>query len=290
MSAVGRDFLLDEVTEVEGGWRSTVRVEESSPWFEGHFPGGAILPAVGQVELVVALHDQLSGRKLILGAIPNLRLMNPVRPGDRLTVDLRPDEDRVSFHLESAERQKVSTGAFTGSPNPRAEAKGHESPTRSPSRATHLDPKRLLPHAPPALLALEVIGYDSGGLDLEDGPPAAILCRGRVPADHASVERGQAGIWMAIELAAQAAGLLQAAVQASEEISTLSSPTPSIGYLVRVRHAHFTAGFLPAEADLLARIELQSKAGPLSHYRTTVGIPGGSTLTTASLSTYVPEE
>ena len=299
------DFRLEELTREGDGWTATVTVPESSRWFEGHFPGEPILPGVGQVDLVAALARRIyreegaggSGAEWECGGISNLRLSGQVRPDDRLRVDLRPEGDRVGFALRATESasdsssarggKRVSNGALLAAPDPEAAAPDHESPSEAGAAVTGLDPTRRLPHGPPSLLALEVIGFDPG-TDEEagaaDAPGPAILCRGRVPAANAAARNGQAGAWMAIELAAQAAGLLQAANRPD------GGPTsPPIGYLVRVRQAHFTTGHLPVDADLLARAELEGSNGPLSLYRATVGIPGGFALATASLGTFVAE-
>ncbi len=293
------DFRLEELTGEGAGWTATVAVTESCRWFEGHFPGEPILPGVGQLELVVTLARRLHGAEggagWECGAISNLRFSGQVRPGDRLAVDLRPEGDRIVFALRAAGDgsgnggKRISNGVISGSPDPDAAVPDHESPTGTGTLDVDgLDPSRLLPHGPPSLLALEVVGLDPGSEggsegDAGNGGPA-ILCRGRVPGAHAAARGGQAGAWMAVELAAQAAGLLQAANRPDDRRGS-----PAIGYLVRVREARFTTGHLPVDADLLARTELEGRNGPLSLYRATVGIPGGFALATASLGTYVPE-
>lgn len=297
----GGDFRLEELTGEGAGWTATVAVPESCRWFEGHFPSEPILPGVGQLEVVAALvrrlHGADGGADWECGGISNLRLSGQVRPGDRLVVDLRTEGDRTVFALRSAGDdssadsggKRISNGIIFGSPDPDAAAPDHESPTGAGELGVdRLDPSRLLPHGPPSLLALEVIGLDPGseggpdGGDGDGGP--AILCRGRVSGAHPAARDGLAGAWMAIELAAQAAGLLQAANRPDNRRAS-----PAIGYLVRVREARFTTGHLPVDADLLARTELAGRNGPLSLYRATVGIPGGFALATASLGTYVAE-
>jgi len=295
------DFLLEELTEVSDGWTATVVVPDSCRWFEGHFPGEPILPGVGQVDLVARLYEELSDGSTAWGGLPKLRLNGQVKPGERLAVTLRRGDTGVAFSIraaappgaepDAAPGRRISDGLLALGPEPEAEMPGHESPTGLAGAAA-LDPPRLLPHEPPSLLALEVIGFDNGGAVTGDGdedgagPAPAILCRGRVPADNAAARAGQAGTWMAIELAAQASGLLEAALHraAGAELDALP-----VGYLVRVRGARFTHPTLPADADLLARVELQGRGGPLSLYRTTIGIPGGFALASASLGTFVPE-
>jgi predicted hotdog family 3-hydroxylacyl-ACP dehydratase len=108
-----------------------------------------------------------------------------------------------------------------------------------------------------------------------------IRCRGRVPLDHPSVTDGAAGSWMALELAAQAAGLLQAAGERATE--------PRVGYVVRLRDARFRRPTLPAAAPLLATVELEGSGGPLSLYRASIVVEGDDTpLAGAILGTFLP--
>lgn len=106
-----------------------------------------------------------------------------------------------------------------------------------------------------------------------------IVCRGRIPQDCPALTRGVAPTWVAIELAAQAAGLLPAA---REEPSTV----PRVGYLVRVRDARWTRPTVPAEADLIARVERVGGAGPLALFRARIELDGAQ-IASASLGTYL---
>ena len=104
---------------------------------------------------------------------------------------------------------------------------------------------------PPAALAhgerarfveeIETVGADGD----------SIVCRGRVPAHSPAVDGGTAGSWTTLELAAQAAALLQAATARGDG-------GPVAGYLVRIRRARFERPTVPAEAALVARVEPSS--------------------------------
>ena len=75
---------------------------------------------------------------------------------------------------------------------------------------------------------------------------------------------GTAGPWMALELAAQGAGLFEAVRQ-----QAAADGSPRVGYLVRVRSARFAVPHLAADAPLLARVELEGGSGPLSRWTVT---------------------
>lgn len=266
--------LRDLREDADGGWNATVRVAPDSPWFAGHFPGEPVLPAMAQIGLVARLHAETAGPGSPT-ALPNLRLAGPVLPGDVVTVHLdRTDPTgRAVFRLEKQD-DKVSSGTMawgdepqpSRSPEEPGDARRHEG--RGPHR--HLPSPELLPHTPPSRLA-------TGVLEIGDGH---VLCRGSIPAANASARGGEAGPWMALELAAQAAGLLQAAGEGDDV-------EPRVGYIVRIRDARFSRPTLPAETTLLARVDHDGGGGPLSLYRARVELDG-AVVCTATLGTYVP--
>lgn len=264
--------LRDVREAADGGWRATVRVAPDSPWFAGHFPGEPVLPAMAQIGLVARLHAETAGTGSPT-ALPNLRLAAPVHPGDVVTVHLdRPDPaGRAAFRLEKQD-DKVSSGTMAWGEEPQP-PRGPEEPgdaRRHEGRGPTLPSPTLLPHTPPSRLATEV-------LEVGDGH---VLCRGSIPADNASVHGGEAGPWMALELAAQAAGLLQAAGAGDDA-------EPRVGYIVRIRDARFPRPGLPADVPLLARVNHDGGGGPLSLYRVRVDVDG-AVVCTATLGTFVP--
>lgn len=237
---LGAGFRCHAVDETGGALRAAVEVEPGSPWFTGHFPGDPILPAIGQLDLLrrLRLHR---GRRAHLAAVETLRLGEPVRPGDRLAVELaRPSDDgRAQVTLTRDAGEPVSRGTvrwadeIVGAPDP-------------PSDPTVGAPPVLgtltLPHAGPARFAEEIL----------EASPDRALCRGAVPADHASVADGLAPTLTAVELAAQSAAALDP-----------DSPGPAIGYIVRLRSVDLPAPTLAAAAPLLARVRRDSRHGPL---------------------------
>lgn len=119
------------------------------------------------------------------------------------------------------------------------------------------DPATALAFGPEARFVEKV-------LDLGDG---SIVCRGRVPAHSPAVSDGTAGTWALLELAAQTAALLQAA-KVGEGGGAVS------GYLVRVKNARFTRPTIPADTELVVRVERTGGAGPLSLFRARVELDG----------------
>lgn len=262
--------LRDVEQDADGAWTAGVRVDPDSPWFAGHFPGEPVLPAMAQIGLVARLAGEATEAGHPTG-LPNLRLSRQVAPGDRLTLRLVPGDGHCAAFRLDGPQGRVSDGtmAWGGTPPPPAEgaaaARGPEQ--RDPD--AELPPVDLLPHAPPALLVREV-------RQLGD---AHIVCRGAVPADNAAVVDGGSGPWMALELAAQAAGLLQAAMVGRRD--------SRVGYIVRIRDAGFLRPRLPAAVTLDARVDHQGGSGPLTLYR--VGVErDGAAVVTATLATFLP--
>lgn len=90
-------LLVDRVLELEPGSRAVglKLVSSGEVFFQGHFPGNPILPAVltvealAQVGCVAILSDERYKGKLVLFAgMDNFRFKRPVVPGDSLRLEV----------------------------------------------------------------------------------------------------------------------------------------------------------------------------------------------------------
>jgi len=131
-------------------------------------------------------------------------------------------------------------------------------------------PEGLIPHRGPARLVHAI---------LESPRPDVVVCAGRVPADSAFVCDGRVAAVVLLEMAAQAAAVLQALAAPSE-----GAARP--GYLVAIRAATFRAEDVPADAVLIATVRRTGQAGPLATFDVTVGRAGAEEIVTATLSTH----
>ena len=130
-------------------------------------------------------------------------------------------------------------------------------------------PDGLIPHRGPARLVQAI---------LESPGPDVAVCAGRVPADSAFVAEGRVPAVVLLEMAAQAAAVLQA----------LAAPPAGgsrPGYLVAIRAATFRVDDVAADARLIATVRRTGQAGPLATFDVTVS-SGAEEVVSATLSTH----
>ncbi len=126
-----------------------------------------------------------------------------------------------------------------------------------------------LPHAPPARLVVRV---------LERGE-TSLVCEGRVPRDSPYVRGTSCPAFLGLELAAQAAALLERPTDAAAGVTRT-------GYLVRVRSTSFRRPEFSLDALLLAQVRRVTASGALIAYAVTVRDELGELLS-GDLSTWV---
>lgn len=124
-----------------------------------------------------------------------------------------------------------------------------------------------LPHTPPARMVERVLGRE-GGL---------VRCRASVPADSPWVWDGRAPAFLAIEIGAQAAALLNA------------EGAPRRGFLVGVKDARFLVPTLAAGVPLEVEARDAGSAPPLRTCAIVLRSAEGAVLATATVSVYAAE-
>lgn len=142
-------------------------------------------------------------------------------------------------------------------------------------------PADLLPHGPPARWVDEVLERAEGEL----------TCRGHIPAESPFVRGGSAPATAGLELAAQAAAVLEAL----ERTESGGGPPPRLGYLVRVRDASLGETGIPAGAPLIARVRRTGGMPPLALYEVEVRLEApepaaGVEICRGSLGTWAVED
>jgi predicted hotdog family 3-hydroxylacyl-ACP dehydratase len=119
------------------------------------------------------------------------------------------------------------------------------------------DVAALLPHGPAARFVREIVSCDG----------ESIVTRGAVPPDGPFVQDGLAPGVIALELAAQSAGLLEALAR-----NDPPGAPAAIGYIVGLGELKVNGACVPAGRDLLARVALDGASRPLTIYRVSVAL------------------
>jgi 3-hydroxymyristoyl/3-hydroxydecanoyl-(acyl carrier protein) dehydratase len=89
-----------------------IEVTEDSPYFDGHFPGFKILPAVAQVDIVLkAAAREFGGvfeNDAAVAEIRRAKFSNFVRPGTKLIADLHYDKEKRSLSFKLRDKYAIS--------------------------------------------------------------------------------------------------------------------------------------------------------------------------------------
>ena len=234
--------------------QSAIRIPPDAPWFDGHFPGRPLLPAVVQLDIVLRELAAWRGASPLAWALRSVRFRRPVTPGTELQVHLeQPAEDRIGFALRR-DGDAVCDGSLILAP-PRIERGATEHPG---SRADELDLDLLLPHRGSMMLVREVLARG------ED----EVLCLAVLPSDCPYLEEGSAPALVALEIGAQAAAVLHAGGRTTGE-----GPPPA-GVLAGIRTAEALAPRLPADRPIEARARRIGDAPPLAMVEVDVAADG----------------
>ncbi len=86
-------------------------VPAHAPWFEGHFPGDPIVPAVAILEFVIDTIVRSLGEAHRPRTLQSAKFLAPVRPGDTLAIEVDPRAASLRFSCRIGSRV-VAVGAF----------------------------------------------------------------------------------------------------------------------------------------------------------------------------------
>ena len=103
--------ILLDVQHHDAGLRGSLKINPSCPLFAGHFPEHHILPAVGQVKIIVALCRRLLGEQLVIRNIPRAKFIQPVEPGAILSfqIGMNDHKSEIKWSLGRGQNE-VSRG------------------------------------------------------------------------------------------------------------------------------------------------------------------------------------
>jgi acyl-coenzyme A synthetase/AMP-(fatty) acid ligase len=101
---------LDKITVIEKNENSVsleFSIPDTSPYFDGHFPGFTILPAVAQMEVITRFASRYLGTSVGLSEIRRVKFTSLVRPCVPLLLKLVKKENAISFYLSSPKGEKA---------------------------------------------------------------------------------------------------------------------------------------------------------------------------------------
>jgi uncharacterized membrane protein/acyl-CoA synthetase (AMP-forming)/AMP-acid ligase II/3-hydroxymyristoyl/3-hydroxydecanoyl-(acyl carrier protein) dehydratase len=86
-------------------------IPDTSPYFDGHFPGFPILPAVAQAELIIRFAARYLETTINPSQIRRVKFTNFIQPNTHLLLKLQKKEKSISFNISSPKNDIVySTG------------------------------------------------------------------------------------------------------------------------------------------------------------------------------------
>ena len=120
-------LFIDRILEInENGAKAGLRVTESMPFFQGHYPGNPIMPGVLLSESVfqtgaIFLSKQVIGEEIlndqsatpVLSRIRDARFKRMVKPGDDLVISVSPVDQIGQFHNLRGEVRNADKVAMT---------------------------------------------------------------------------------------------------------------------------------------------------------------------------------
>jgi 3-hydroxyacyl-[acyl-carrier-protein] dehydratase len=90
-----RSYSIDPNSKarmLDGAIATRVRVPAGSSWFDGHFPGFAVLPGVAQLAMVAGVLEEALETRVRVTGVSRVRFKTAVLPDQVLEVRITPKE------------------------------------------------------------------------------------------------------------------------------------------------------------------------------------------------------
>ena len=123
----------------------------------------------------------------------------------------------------------------------------------------NLDLELLIPHRHPALIVTAI----------EKHGPKSLKAIGRIDEEHPLADEGSVPSVLAIEFAAQSAGLLLGVLRQTEDPESVP---PQIGYLASLRDIRLQMPLLSVNRPLTAEVTLEGRLGSMALFSATVKV------------------
>jgi 3-hydroxymyristoyl/3-hydroxydecanoyl-(acyl carrier protein) dehydratase len=99
-----QSFALNADNEVHINWS----VPKDLPYFEGHFPGNPVLPAVALLDLSLVIANRIDSKvKSMFLTIKSSKFSEVVRPKDLLSVRVKRDSTNQSWSMDFTNQNDV---------------------------------------------------------------------------------------------------------------------------------------------------------------------------------------
>lgn len=96
--------FVTQVVQDATSWRATLVFDADAPYFEGHFPGFAVLPGVVQLGLAQHFAEVFLRRSITLTAVKKMKFTRVVVPGDTVGLTLtRKGDGEVCYEYRKGE-------------------------------------------------------------------------------------------------------------------------------------------------------------------------------------------
>ena len=93
---------------IDGAISARVRVPAGSSWFDGHFPGFAVLPGVAQLAIVAGVLEEALESRVRVTDMSRVRFKTAVLPDQVLEVRLTPKEsDPLTYGFRLLKEQEL---------------------------------------------------------------------------------------------------------------------------------------------------------------------------------------
>jgi 3-hydroxyacyl-[acyl-carrier-protein] dehydratase len=111
-----RTISIDRVTKaqlVDGTITARVRVPADSVWFDGHFPGAALLPGVAQLAIVTAVLEEALGTRVRVTEVSRVRFKLAIMPAQTMEVQITSKEsDPWTYRFRLLKGQDLACSGF----------------------------------------------------------------------------------------------------------------------------------------------------------------------------------
>jgi len=94
----------DEIIEKNDNALSLIfTISEESQYFDGHFPGYPILPAVAQIDIVINFASRYFGTGFIISQIKRTKFTKIITPSLILLLKIKKNKNMLNFEITTAD-------------------------------------------------------------------------------------------------------------------------------------------------------------------------------------------